>query len=102
MTAENVTPCRDYVLVKLDEQELETSSGIAIAKSVTKDDLPCVGTVFKVGEGRLCSTGKFTPSPVEVGQRAKFRDYAGNNLRIDGQDYSLVRMVDILCTADAA
>jgi chaperonin GroES len=101
MTPDNVTPCRDYVLIKLDETELETASGIAIAASVTKDDLPCVGTVFKVGEGRMCSTGEFSPSPVEVGQRAKFKDYAGNELRIDGEDYSLVRMVDVLCIAEA-
>ncbi len=36
-------------------------SGVMIAASVTKEDLPCVGrTVFKVGEGRMCSTGEFT------------------------------------------
>jgi chaperonin GroES len=99
MTKDNVTPCRDYVLVKLDKEKLETESGIVVAAAVTKDSLPCVGTVFKVGEGRLCSTGEFTPSPVNVGQRVKFRDYAGNDIKIDGEEYSLVRMVDILCVS---
>lgn len=102
MTKTNVVPCRDYVLVKIDEVKMETDSGVVIAAAVTKDDLPCVGTVFKVGEGRMSSSGEFTPSPVSVGQVVKFKDYAGNDIKIDGDHYSLVRMVEILCVADAA
>jgi chaperonin GroES len=101
MTKNNVTPCRDYVLVKIDEEKLETDSGVVIAASVTKDDLACVGTVFKVGEGRMCSTGEFSPSPVAVGQIVKFKDYAGNDIKIDGEQFSLVRMVEILCVTDS-
>ena len=55
MTEENVTPCRDYVLVKLAEQKLQTASGIVVAAAVTKEDVTCEGEVVKVGEGRLCS-----------------------------------------------
>jgi chaperonin GroES len=102
MTTQNVQPCRDYVLVKLDKDKLETESGVVIAAAVTKDYMPCVGTVFKVGEGRMCSTGEFTPSPVQVGQRVKFKDYAGNDIKIDGEEYSLVRMVDILCSSEVS
>ena len=82
MTKDNVTPCRDYVLVKLDEEQLETESGIVVAAAVTKDDIDCVGVVSKVGEGRLCSTGEFSPSPVSTGDRVKFKDYAGNEIKI--------------------
>lgn len=99
MTRDNVVPCRDYVLVKLDEEVLETESGIVVAAAVTKDDISCVGVVYRVGEGRMCSTGEFTPSPVNVGDRVKFKDYAGNEIKIDGEEYSLVRMVDILCSS---
>lgn len=99
MSKENVTPSRDYVLVKLDEENLQTESGIVVAAAVTKDDINCVGVVAKVGEGRMCSSGEFTPSPVSVGDRVKFKDYAGNEIKIDGEEYSLVRMVDILCSA---
>jgi len=97
MTLENVVPCRDYILVENDASTLETESGIVVAGSVTKGLEPCEGNVIKVGEGRMCSTGEFTPSPVQVGDRVKFRDYAGNAVRIQGKDHSLVRMVDILC-----
>jgi chaperonin GroES len=97
MTKDNVMPCRDYVLIQLDEEKLETSSGIVVAASVTRDNLPCSGIVFKVGEGRLSSNGILTESPVKVGERAKFKDYAGNEVKIEGTNYALVRMVDILC-----
>jgi len=101
MTKENVMPCRDYVLVELLKQKTETSSGIVVAEAVMKDYEPCEGTVVRVGDGRMTSTGEFSPSPVKAGDRVKFKDYAGNGVRIEGVDHSLVRMVDILCALDA-
>lgn len=100
MSLENVTPCRDYVLIELpDEEDQVTSSGVVISGMVTKNDEPCEGIVIKVGEGRLNSSGKFSPSPVNVGDRVKFKDYAGNDVRIEGKEYVLVRMIEILATA---
>ena len=63
-----------------------------------KNDQVCEGIVVKVGEGRLNSSGEFSPSPVDVGERVKFKDYAGNDVMIEGKPYSVVKMVDILCT----
>lgn len=100
MTLETVIPCRDYILVKNDSSNLETESGIVVANSVTKGLEPCEGEVMKVGEGRMCATGEFTPCPVKVGEKVKFRDYAGNPVRIQGIDYSLLRMVDVLCAVE--
>ncbi|CAB9503364.1 10 kDa chaperonin [Seminavis robusta] len=100
MSLENVTPCRDYVLIEVPpKQEQLTSSGVVIADMVTKEDEVCEGFVIKVGEGRLNSSGEFSPSPVAIGEKVKFKDYAGNDVRIEGKDYVLVRMVEILCTA---
>lgn len=100
MKLDNVFPVRDYVLVALDEdpESLETSSGVVIASQVVAEDVPCEGTVVKVGEGRLNSSGELSPSPVSVGERVKFKDYAGNDVTIDGKPYSIVKMVDILCS----
>lgn len=97
MTLENVKPCRDYVLVELTKQKTETSSGIVVAESVMKDYEPCEGNVVKVGVGRMTSKGEFSESPVDVGDLVKFKDYAGNGVKIEGIEHSLVRMVDILC-----
>lgn len=100
MTKDNVVPCRDYVLVRLTKNKSETASGIVVADAATKDYEPCEGIVTNVGEGRMTSTGEFSKSPVQVGDRAKFRDYAGNAVKIDGVEHSLVRMVDVLCAVD--
>ena len=101
MTLENVRPCRDYVLVELIKGKTETASGIVVAGSVMADYEPCEGKVVKVGEGRMTSKGDFSVSPVKVGDRVKFRDYAGNGVKIEGVEHSLVRMVDILCGLEA-
>jgi co-chaperonin GroES (HSP10) len=48
----------------------------------------------------MTSTGQFSESPVKVGDRVKFKDYAGNGVKIEGVEHSLVRMVDILCAVE--
>ena len=103
MKLDNVVPVRDYVLIELDEdpETLATSSGVVIANQVMADSLPCEGTVVKVGEGRMASNGELTKSPVKEGDRVKFRDYAGNEVKIDGKEYTVVKMVNILGTLNA-
>jgi chaperonin GroES len=105
MKLDTVVPVRDYVLVKLADPSAQqgtgavTKSGVVLAGQVFQDQVPCQGTVVKVGEGRLASDGQlYTPSPVQVGHVVKFKEYAGNDVTIDGEDYSVVKMVDILCT----
>mmetsp|Transcript_33398 Transcript_33398/g.38004 ORF Transcript_33398/g.38004 Transcript_33398/m.38004 type:complete len:263 (+) Transcript_33398:152-940(+) len=101
MTFDRVIPCRDFVLVELEEEATETTSGIAIASAVTSGNLPCEGIIVKIGDGRMASNGNFTPSPVQPGDAVKFKDYAGNDVTIENKKYSLVRMVDILCTTSS-
>jgi chaperonin GroES len=102
MKLDTVIPCRDYVLVKLDEkmseESMQTKSGVVIAAQVMKDNRPCEGIVAKVGEGRMASEGNFTPSPVQPGEKVKWKDYAGNEVMIEGKPYSVVKMVNILCS----
>jgi chaperonin GroES len=100
MKLNNVFPVRDFVLIALDEdpETLATSSGVVIAQQVMADAVPCEGTVVKVGEGRMASKGQLAPPPVKVGESVKFKDYAGNDVTIEGKPYSVVKMVDILCT----
>jgi chaperonin GroES len=117
MTLDNVIPIRDYVLIELfvlpnqmmnsnnnndnmdsSSNTIATNSGIVIAASVLKDNIPCEGRVIKMGEGRMASMGTCTPSPVQINDIVKFKEYAGNDIIIDGKQYSVVKMVDILCT----
>lgn len=94
-----VQPVRDYVLIELSKNDnLQTAAGVVIAASVVADQRPCEGKVCKVGEGRMDSKGNLTRSPVAIGEMVKFKDYAGNEVMIEGKLYSVVRMSDILCT----
>jgi chaperonin GroES len=102
MNYATATPVRDYVLVELpkdsSDKQLQTKSGVVIAASVMKDTSPCQGRVVKIGEGRMDSLGKLATSPVQPGDLVKFKDYAGNEVMIEGKLYSVVKMVNILCT----
>lgn len=105
MRLDNVQPIRDYVLIEIekdndDSDATTTKSGVVIAAQVTKDDVPCEGRVAKIGPGRMAASGQYTPSPVRVGDLVKFKDYAGNDVIMEGKPYSVVKMVDILCTYD--
>jgi co-chaperonin GroES (HSP10) len=46
----------------------------------------------------MSAKGELTKSPVKVGDRIKFKDYAGNDVLIEGKKYSVVKMVDILAS----
>eukprot|EP00591_Stephanopyxis_turris_P002038 CAMPEP_0195525428 /NCGR_PEP_ID=MMETSP0794_2-20130614/25881_1 /TAXON_ID=515487 /ORGANISM="Stephanopyxis turris, Strain CCMP 815" /LENGTH=237 /DNA_ID=CAMNT_0040655889 /DNA_START=115 /DNA_END=831 /DNA_ORIENTATION=+ len=100
MTLENVNPVRDYILVELSKNKMETSSGIVVAETTMRDYEQCEGKVVKCGEGRMSSEGTLCPVPFRVGEMVKFKDYAGNDVRIQGKDYSLVKMTDTLCSFD--
>jgi chaperonin GroES len=100
MKLDNVIPVRDYVLIALDDDPdtVATKSGVVIANQVMANNLPCEGIVVKVGEGRMTSTGELATPPVKEGERVKYKDYAGNGVKIEGKAYSVVKMVDILCS----
>jgi len=102
MKVDLVTPLRDYVLIELDDrfggESTQTSSGIAIAAQVVKNDVPCEGKVVKVGEGRTASLGTLSGVPVQPGEAVKFKDYGGNDVMIEGKPFSVVKSADILCT----
>jgi chaperonin GroES len=96
LTLDNVEVIRDNVLVRVDTSEKTTEGGILIAKTSSADKRPSTGEVIKVGPGRTASDGELMPMEVSAGDMIKFRDFAGNEVEIEGQEYCVVKMVDIL------
>lgn len=96
MTLSNSRMAKDYVLLKVEKEQLVTQSGIAIAASVVEGEPPCVGQVVMCGEGRTSSLGTNTGCVFKIGERLKFREYAGNEVEMDGVDYVAVRFVEVL------
>lgn len=96
LSLETVDVVHDTVLVYVENTDVATEGGILIAKSSSKDKKPSTGEVMKVGRGKIASNGERIPMDVQPGDMVKFRDFAGNEVEIDGKEYSVVRMVDIL------
>lgn len=96
LTLDTVGVCSDSVLVEVETaEEQATLTGLLIAQSSNKKK-PSTGTVVKVGPGRMASNGVFMEMDVAVGDMVKFRDFAGNEVRIKNEEYSVVRFSDIL------
>ena len=96
LTIDSADVVRDAVLVAVEKKEEASESGILIAKTSKSERKPSTGKVVKVGPGRFATNGKLMDMEVEAGDFVKFRDYAQREVEIGGEDYSVVRMADIL------
>ena len=96
LTLESADVTRDSVLVFVEKKEAATEGGILIASTSKSEMRPSTGKVVKVGPGRIAANGELMPMEVEEGDMVKFRDFAGNEINIGNDEFSVVRMSDIL------
>lgn len=92
----NVECVKDQILVKLPPKEESNASGIIINTPGSKDKRPDTGIVTKVGPGRQAGNGQYMKPQVAPGDGVKFREFAGNQVKIEGEEYVVVRGYDIL------
>ena len=91
----NLRPLADRVVVRPLEREEITKSGIVLPD--TAKEKPQEGMVEAVGNGRLNeTTGKREPVDLVVGDRVIYSKYAGNEVKLDDQDYLILGEKDIL------
>jgi chaperonin GroES len=90
LTLESANVIRDAVLVYVEQKESETEGGLYLTKSSDSENKQSTGRVVKVGPGL------FGDMEVAPGDNIKFREYFGNEVELDGEEYSVVRMGDIL------
>lgn len=90
----NLKPLQDRVLVQRVEEETKTKGGIIIPD--TAKEKPAEGKVIAVGNGKLDDNGKRIPLQVKPGDRILFGKYAGTEVKIEGQEYLIMREDDIL------
>mmetsp|Transcript_17424 Transcript_17424/g.21285 ORF Transcript_17424/g.21285 Transcript_17424/m.21285 type:complete len:238 (+) Transcript_17424:96-809(+) len=95
VTVDSVETVNDGILVFVETKEEETSSGLILSAGDDKKR-PSTGVVIKVGPGRMAASGDLLPMRVSVGDQVKFRDYAGNEVKIGDKDYSVVKMPDVI------
>ena len=89
-----IRPRQDRILVKRIEEEEITKGGIIIPD--TAKEKPAEGKVVAVGNGKLGDDGKRIALEVKKGDRILFGKYSGTEVKIDGEEYLIMREDDVL------
>lgn len=89
----NIKPLGDRVILKVMEGEETTKSGIVLPGSAKEK--PMEGEILAVGSGEKVD-GKIIPLEVKVGDKVVYSKYAGTEIKVDGNEYLIVRQNDIL------
>lgn len=92
-----IKPLADRVVIKDVEAEETTKSGIILTASA--QEKPSVAEVVAVGPGGIVD-GKEVKMFVKVGQKVLISKYSGNEVKVDGEEYSIVRQDDILAVVE--
>lgn len=96
--AVNMRPLQDRVLVKQLDEEEKTKGGIIIPE--TAKEKPYQGKVIAVGKGRKLDDGTVREPVVKEGDHVLFERYAGTTVKLDGEDYMIMREDEILAVFD--
>jgi len=92
--AESLKPLADRVVVKPIERERVSKGGIVLPD--TAKEKPQEGEVIAVGEGRMSDEGKRLPMDVKVGDIVIYAKYGGTEIKIDDEEFMILRESDIL------
>lgn len=87
-------PLQDRVLVRTDDAETKTASGLIIVDSA--QDKPSQGTVVSVGNGIRNEAGAVIALEVKAGDTVLFGKWSGTEIRVDGEDLMIMKEADIL------
>jgi len=94
MSQAKIRPLQDRILVKRLDSEEKTKGGIIIPDAAKEK--PQEGEVIAVGNGKVLDNGTKHPLDVKVGDRILFSKYSGSEVKIDGEEYSIMREDDVL------
>jgi len=87
-------PLQDRILLQRIEEEKTTKGGIIIPD--TAKEKPAEGKVVAVGNGKLSEDGKRIALEIKKGDRILFGKYSGTEVKIEGEDYLILREDDVL------
>ena len=90
----NIRPLHDRVIVKRLEEENKSKGGIIIPDSAKEK--PAQGEVIAVGDGKIMENGTKIEMNVKKGNKVLFSKYAGSEVKIEGEEYLIMREEDIL------
>ncbi len=89
-----IRPLQDRIIVKRVQEEEKTKGGIIIPASAKEK--PIEGKVIAAGNGKVLEDGKVRPLDVKANDRVLFSKYAGTEIKLEGEEFLIMREEDIL------
>ena len=90
----NIRPLHDRVVVRRKAEETTSPGGIVLPDAATEK--PVQGEIIAVGNGKITDSGKARKLDVKVGDTVLFGKYSGTEVKIEGEDYLVMREEDIM------
>ncbi|OGE43876.1 hypothetical protein A3B45_02495 [Candidatus Daviesbacteria bacterium RIFCSPLOWO2_01_FULL_39_12] len=90
----SIKPLMGYVLVEPSEAETKTASGIYLPEGA--QEKPAQGVVVACGDDMVMENGKVVKCPVKVGDKVVYKKWGGDEIKIDGVEYKLVKFDDLM------
>jgi chaperonin GroES len=96
----NIRPLYDRIVVKRLEEKETIQGGIIIPDSAKEK--PQEGEVVAVGQGKRLENGKVVPPDVKAGDKILFGKYSGSEIKLDGEEYVIMREDEVLGILEGA
>ena len=93
-----VNPIRDRILVKPIDAETKTASGLVIADTATEK--PNRGMVVALGTGKVAENGTIVPMVLKQGDTVLYGKFAGNEVKIDGDNHLVLNEDDVMAVVE--
>lgn len=90
----SIRPLHDRVLIKRLEEEKTSPGGIVIPDSATEK--PIMGQIIAAGNGKILDNGEVRPLDVKTGDKVLFGKYSGTEVKIEGEEYIVMREDDVM------
>tara|TARA_B100000676_G_C18022027_1_gene813227 strand:+ start:521 stop:811 length:291 start_codon:yes stop_codon:yes gene_type:complete len=94
----SIRPLHDRVLVRREEEETKSAGGIVLPGSAAEK--PSRGEVIAVGNGKITENGDVRPLDVKAGDKVIFGQYAGNTVKVDGEELLIMSESEILAVVE--
>lgn len=94
----NLRPLHDRVIIKRLEAETKSAGGIVIPDSATEK--PIKGEVIAVGKGKILENGDIRPLDLKVGDKVLFGKYSGTEVKVEGDEYLVMREEDVMAVLE--
>ena len=98
--ASSIRPLYDRLLVKRWDEDITSPGGIVIPDSAKEK--PVKGEVIAVGNGKPLDNGEVRKLEVKVGDKVLFGKYSGNEVKLDGTDYLVLREDDVIAVLETS